>query len=310
MLNQPRRSASAFRMSLNAKVKQVARATGRPATQLHREFYLLRFLGRVFADVGSPWVLKGGSGLLVRIADGARYSRDIDILRIDVDADQAVTELQQLCATPSDLDPLTFEVRRGKNDPATAHSAQLVTTVYYGATELHHFPIDLSIRPTLASDVDQVEPATLLELDNFADLPPFRCLSLADQIADKIAAMYEVHGPNATPSTRWHDLVDLLLIIDRFPIDAAETIRALRIQQQRRDHLTLPGVVTRPGSGWDAGYPREAAGTSLPPDLHGLDAALVALAGFADPLLDGTLSTGTWNPRAGRWDTTASNETY
>ncbi|MEV6562216.1 nucleotidyl transferase AbiEii/AbiGii toxin family protein [Nocardia sp. NPDC051756] len=305
MLNQPRRSASAFRMSLNAKVKQVVRATGRPPAQIHREFYLLRFLGRVFSDADSPWVLKGGSGLLVRITDSARYSRDIDILRIDVDADQAVTELQQLCATPSDLDPLTFQVRRGKNDPATSLSAQLVTTVYYGATELHHFPIDLSIRSTLASVVDRVEPVTVLDLDDFADLPPFRCLSLADQIADKIAAMYEVHGSNAAPSTRWHDLVDLLLIIDRFPIDAAKTLRALRIQQQRRDHLTLPRAVIRPGSGWDTGYPREAVGTSLPPDLHGLDAALVALARFADPLLDGTMPTGTWDPRASRWDTHA-----
>ncbi|MFI6997260.1 nucleotidyl transferase AbiEii/AbiGii toxin family protein [Nocardia sp. NPDC050175] len=296
-------------MSINAKVKQVAHATGRAPAQLHREFYLLRFLGRVFADSDSPWVLKGGSGLLVRIADGARHSRDIDILRVDVDADHAVAELQQLCATPSDLDPLTFEVRRGKNDPATSCNAQLVATVYYGATELHHFPIDLSIRPTLAADVDQVEPATLLEIDDFADLPPFRCLSLADQIADKIAAMYEVHGPNATPSTRWHDLVDLLLIIGRFPVDAAKTVRALHMQQQRRDYLTLPSAVTRPGSGWDAGYPREAADTSLPPDLHGLDTALAALSRFADPLLDGTTSTGTWNPATSRWDTDGSTGT-
>ncbi|MEU7139120.1 nucleotidyl transferase AbiEii/AbiGii toxin family protein [Nocardia sp. NPDC046473] len=140
-------------------------------------------------------------------------------------------------------------------------------------------------------------------------MPPFRCLSLADQIADKIAAMYEVHGPNTTPSTRWHDLFDLLLIIGRFPVDATKTLRALRMQQQRRDYLTLPSAVIRPGSGWDAGYPREAADTSLPPELHGLDTALAALSRFADPLLAGTMSAGTWNSATGRWDTHAPSET-
>ncbi|WP_280430815.1 nucleotidyl transferase AbiEii/AbiGii toxin family protein, partial [Nocardia brasiliensis] len=296
-------SVSPFPITINETPNQLARAPGRPGAQIHREFYLIRFLGRVFADPDSPWVLKGGSGLLVRLADDARFSRDIDILRTDIDADRAVTELQQLCSAPSGLDPFTFEVRRGKNDPATAHSAQLDTRVYYGAIDLHHFPIDLSIRQTLASDIDHVEPATLLDLADFGHLPPFRCLSLADQIADKIAAMYEVHGPEAAPSTRWHDLVDLLLIIGRFPVDATKTQRALQIQQQRRNTLELPPAITRPGPAWEIGYPKVAAGTSLPPLLHHLDTALNSLSRFADPLLDLTVTVGTWNPTATRWDT-------
>ncbi|WP_024802926.1 nucleotidyl transferase AbiEii/AbiGii toxin family protein [Nocardia sp. BMG51109] len=295
-------------MSINAKVRQLAKATGRPAAELHREFYLFRFLGRVFLDPDSPWVLKGGSGLLVRITDGARHSRDADLLRLDVDATQAVVELQQLCDRASDLDPFIFEIQRGKNDPGTSDAAQLIATVYLGATRVHTFPVDLSIRTTLASDIDRVAPRTILQIPDIADLPRFRCLSLADQVADKVAAMYEIHGTDATPSTRWHDLVDLLLIIRRFPLDAAKTTSALHIQQQRRARLDLPAAITSPGPQWEAGYHEEARSSSLPPELHRLDAALSALAQCLNPLLDQSVAVGTWDATTSQWNTHPEGE--
>ncbi|MBA2324515.1 MAG: nucleotidyl transferase AbiEii/AbiGii toxin family protein [Pseudonocardiales bacterium] len=57
---------------------------GRTYNQVALEFALQRFLARVFADADSPWVLKGGTSLLVRLA-GARHSRDLDLLHPSVD---------------------------------------------------------------------------------------------------------------------------------------------------------------------------------------------------------------------------------
>nr|WP_275106800.1 nucleotidyl transferase AbiEii/AbiGii toxin family protein [Nocardia brasiliensis] len=162
--------------------------------------------------------------------------------------------------------------------------------------------MDLSIRTTLACDTDRVAPTPTLHIPDVAELPQFRCLSLADQIADKIAAMYEVHGTNATPSTRWHDLVDLLLIIARFPFDAAKTTRALHIQQERRDHLTLPAAITRPGPQRGTAYPKQAHTSSLPAELHQLDTALATLGRCLNQLLDQSITTGTWNPATRQWD--------
>lgn len=114
--------------------------------------------------------------------------------------------------------------------------------------------------------------------------------------------MYERYGATETPSTRYHDLVDLLLIIGRFPLDATKTLRALHIQQQRRPRLTLPTAVTAPGPEWARGYRAEARGTSLAPELQHLDAALATLAACLDPLLDGAMPVGTWNPATRHWD--------
>ncbi|WP_280232420.1 nucleotidyl transferase AbiEii/AbiGii toxin family protein [Nocardia cyriacigeorgica] len=262
----------------------------------------MRFLARVFVDPDSPWVLKGGGGLLVRINEGARYSQDADLMRTDVTAEEAIAELQGLLARVTDLDPLTFQVKRSKSNIGGLDSARLTAEVYYGPKRLHSFPIDLSIRSTLAAGTDHVVPTSIIDLDGFSDLPAFKVLSLADQVGDKVAAMYQGYGPTgATPSTRYHDLVDLHLIIARFPIDAAATTAALRLQQQRRANLALPLSVASPGPQWAVGYRTEARNAKLDPRLHALDEALAALAVFLDPLLDGTRSAGTWNPLAQGW---------
>lgn len=69
---------------------------------------LQRFLARVFAASGSPWVLKGGAALLVRLP-GARYSQDLDLLHPSQDLDAAITELHEL-GHGAGGDPFTFVV--------------------------------------------------------------------------------------------------------------------------------------------------------------------------------------------------------
>ncbi len=276
--------------------------TGRPSEQIHREIYLFRFLARVFIDPDSPWVLKGGGGLLVRISDGARYSRDADLMRMDVPAAEAVVELEALLNRPTNLDPLIFQVKRSKSDPGALDVAQLSAEVYYEPKRLHTFPIDLSIRSTLAAGADHVVPTSIIDIDGFAELPAFKVMSLADQIGDKVAAMYQLYGPmNTSVSTRYHDLVDLHLIITRFPVDAASTVAALLLQQSRRDNLTLPSAVRSPApSGTPAIEPRRATLSSIHGGTRSM-MPLAALAGFLDPLLNGTRTTGRWNPLPQRW---------
>ena len=72
-------SPAIIRRSLGDRLRTEAKHRGRPAGDLRREFVFQRFLGRVFAKPGSRWVLKGGTGLLVRIRE-ARYSKDIDLV--------------------------------------------------------------------------------------------------------------------------------------------------------------------------------------------------------------------------------------
>lgn len=60
-------SPLAFRTAVADRLKTAARRQGRRPAELRREFLFQRFLARLFASTDNPWVLKGGTGLLVRL---------------------------------------------------------------------------------------------------------------------------------------------------------------------------------------------------------------------------------------------------
>jgi hypothetical protein len=70
------RSEGARKTALLTKIRTLAPQRGLSPQALRREYVLQRFLALLFAAQPSPWVLKGGSGLLIRLP-GARHSEDI-----------------------------------------------------------------------------------------------------------------------------------------------------------------------------------------------------------------------------------------
>lgn len=305
-MTQPKYTSDrGFQAALNHRLQQRARALNRPTPELLREFFMQRMLARVFHDPSAPWILKGGSGLLVRLP-GARHSQDVDLLHPHaVDLETAFTELHTLVSAPSTLDRLTFrlDVKKRHLREAGAPGMQLRSTPYLGAKALQHFPIDLTAGTTLIGKIDRITPAPVVDIDDVAEPPAFACYPLADQIADKFAAMYEYHGPTREPSTRWRDLADLLLLIRQFPFDAESILAALAEQPARRPDLEFPTTVRSPGPAWVAGYRQLARTTSLPAELHDLGAALEHLGRCMNPLLGKTITTGTWDPETSTWST-------
>ena len=72
------------------------------------------------------------------------------------------------------------------------------------------------------AQVEHRRPRPVLEVSGVDPLPEFTLYPLPDQVADKICAMYERHGPTATPSSRFRDLVDLVLIVSNFELALEE----------------------------------------------------------------------------------------
>ncbi|MFC8044216.1 nucleotidyl transferase AbiEii/AbiGii toxin family protein [Nocardia sp. NPDC057353] len=296
-------SDNGFRAALNHRIQARARAVTRTPAELRREFFMQRMLARVFADPSAPWILKGGAGLLVRLP-GARSSEDVDLLHPRVDLALAFEELRAVVSVASSLDRITFRLEVGQRRAREGSSEvwKLRATPYLGAAPLQHFPIDLTAGTVPVGVIDRIEPVPVIEIPDVVAPPPFACYPLADQIADKLAAMYEYHGIRREPSTRWRDLVDLVLLIRRFPFDAATTRAVLAQQPARRPDLDLPDAVRPPAPAWEQGYRNLARRTMLPPELHTLTAALEHLGRCLNPLLDGSVTTGTWNPERGAWE--------
>ena len=139
-------TANAFRRGLEDRLKREAKATGRSMEELRREFLFQRFLALMFSDPGGQWMLKGGAGLLMRLAD-ARFSRDLDLLRLgELSSDEAIAELRQLTA-PREGDYLTFVIEDGVSFSRVNPIVEIDVTAYIGA-KYGGFPIDLARNST------------------------------------------------------------------------------------------------------------------------------------------------------------------
>ncbi|GAB3313786.1 nucleotidyl transferase AbiEii/AbiGii toxin family protein [Geodermatophilus aquaeductus] len=297
-MTQPAKNPAAFKASLRDRLKTQAQQSGRPFNQLEREYLLQRFLARVFADPASPWILKGGTGLLARLP-GARHSQDIDLLHRTETLTAAAEELGTLAATDVG-DPFRFVLGAPVLMTGLVDGAQIPVTAYLGATEFGRFPIDLSTKLNFVAQVERYRPTPIIEIPSVAPLPEFTLYPLADQVADKVCAMYEKHGPRQIASTRFRDLVDLVLITQAFTLNGDALGEALAQEASRRA-LNLPTALISPDRTWTAGYPKVARPTMVPTELHTLPQALTAVARCLDPVLAGEVTGMQWNPDNHQW---------
>lgn len=75
----PTPSPGQLRASIQQRLKNQSAISGQPLQQLRRKYVMTRFLTRVFDADPDGWVLKGGTGMMVRLPQ-ARYSKDVDLM--------------------------------------------------------------------------------------------------------------------------------------------------------------------------------------------------------------------------------------
>ncbi len=84
-------SGSAFRMALEARLRTESLDTNVPLARLRKTVAFDRLLARMMnADQGDRWLLKGGLALQVRMPEGARTTKDIDVLLREFGVDVGV----------------------------------------------------------------------------------------------------------------------------------------------------------------------------------------------------------------------------
>lgn len=178
--------------------------------------------------------------------------------------------------------------------------AAIGVTGYIGATRFDRFRIDLSTDLHVVARFERLRPKPVIDVPGLAALPEFTLYSLPDQVADKVCAMYGSYGIPPGPSTRFRDLVDLVLIVMTSSLDAELTGQALQSEALRRN-LILPEQMRPPSPQWLAGYVQIARDSSLRAELRNLDAALVSVGACLNPVLTGEVTAGHWDPQQQRW---------
>lgn len=290
----PYRTAQAFGAALSDRLKARAVGSAYSVSQLRRQFAYDRLLARLFRDPAAGWVLKGGVSMIARVPV-ARHSADVD-LAAALDSPHDALDALRVAAAADLGDFFAF----GFDEPRTMVQGVLGIRVAaearLGPRVFERFGVDLVTATVVTGTVEQADP--ILDL-GFPGLvrPPYRLYPLADTLADKFMGITERHGQR--PSTRFRDLIDIVLIARSQSIDASALSAALMSERRRRG-VALPDQFDVPNPAlWEPGY-RTAVRDA--PDVTDRD--LAAAVGTArllfDPILDGRAQ-GRWEPHALCW---------
>lgn len=296
------KSPYSVRKSIEAHLKTQSANTGIEQHKLRRQFTLSRFLARVFATDPDGWILKGGTGMMVRLPN-ARHSKDIDLLATRTS--DAIASLRAV--GQDDFDHFRFDII-SERQLAEDRGTTLSVAARLGTQVFDKFSIDIvEHERVLVGEIEGHPLPLLLNTEDFREDVTIRLYPLADQIADKLCAMYEVRTDNrgrTRESGRYRDLVDLLLISQNLSIDLAATVEATNAERLRRNIEQLPAALVSPGDTWRANWSRYAADGPLDADLRELDTALAEAGTCYDRILSNlprTTDIRIWSCREQTW---------
>jgi hypothetical protein len=268
-----------------------------------RMFVMERFLTRMFQTATPPWIVAGGTNLLIRVP-GMRGTRDID-LNTSSENYGSVQEIRadlESFSGDSPLDPFSYRIDRkvGTFTGGLQGSTWKVTATI-GEQRAAVFGLDLAADDTTApSDIEHlaVTPA-ISGMRGLTAPPPVPMYPLAAQIADKISSVCyrDEHGRS---TGRYRDLVDLAIYAGYVDVDADKLRNALAQRGANRGRAVPERISI--DEDWAAGYGKTAAVTNLPSGLLDITAATEAVAAWLDPLLRGDLPEASiWDHHSGAW---------
>jgi len=286
-------TARAFDRALSDRITSAAASSQHGVAELRRQFAYGRLLARVFSHEPDRWVLKGATGLLARIPGQARHTIDID-LYFDGKTTEALGALRG--ATDVDLgDFFTFDIERGASLSGETVVSQLRATAYLGDKIFETFRVDIAVDHTMTAEPDSTPPIEPVEIPGLHSVP-YRTYPIQDQIADKHAAMIDLYA--GQPSTRYRDLVDLVLIATTQTVEAGSLHTAL-VSEHRRLGTSPSIVITLPSEDWHDGYRKLAVGVSGFSFIDVAD-ALEIINKLIGPVFGG-LTAATWDPETLEW---------
>lgn len=184
------------------------------------------------------YYLKGGVAMELRFAQQARATKDLDLGMEGTRASrlQALSEALRL-----GFDEFTFRLKAQTRDMEQADTVRVQVAVQYRTRSWQTIEVDLG--PANVKHIDLIAPNVrgLVEL-GIPVVSPVRCLSLAEQVAQKLHACT---GPVAAGRAR--DVLDILLIDALGKLDYVATSEAARrVFEERATHAFPPSFVMPP----------------------------------------------------------------
>lgn len=226
---------------LEKRLARVAREHGLDQERLRRWVSFLALCGvlerALQEQILDSYFLKGGVALELRFATRARATKDLD-LGLEGPRVRRVDLFQR--AIDLGFDEFSFRLKAQTRDMEQADTVRVNVAVAYRTRAWQTIEIDLG--PASGQMVDLIDPqvAGLAEL-GLPVTSPVRCLSLAEQVAQKLHACTSPHAAG-----RARDVLDILLVemlqgLDYFrAADAAKRVFAARATHSFPPQFTMP----------------------------------------------------------------------
>jgi hypothetical protein len=286
----PYGSPQAFGAAITARLKAIVGTSGYSESQLRRQFAYDRLLARLVSDDSEEWILKGGVALIARLSV-ARHTADVDIVNSSDSIDAALPTLGRVLSR--DLgDFFTFRLDPPRSLVQGVSGVRIATEAWLGPRRFERFGVDLVTGAIITGTTETAEPMPAIDLPGLMR-PPYRLYPLADTIADKVLAIMEIH--NGRPSTRFRDLVDLVLIARSRPVRAEDLTRAIASERLRRGLVEVHELRAPDVGMWRGGYAKAASPMPGLPEQTLVEALAVAKR-LVDPVLAGTVPGMRWDP--------------
>lgn len=272
--------------------------------ELLRMFVMQRFMARMFDNPTAPWIVAGGTNLLIRIP-GVRSTRDIDLNTTSANygtLDSIRADLEPTAGENPALDPFEFVIDHtvGTFSGGLQGSSWRISATIAGQRAAV-FGLDLAADDSTAvSDIERREVTPAVSgMRGLTPLPAVPLFPLESQLADKIASI-SFRDELGRNTNRYRDLVDLAILAGNVDVDADKLRTALQVRAASRKR-PVPQSIQVPED-WALGYRKTAAVTNLPAGLLTVEAATEAVTAWLDPLLQGDVPEATvWDHHAGVW---------
>lgn len=295
-MSPPTRATEAGRTYL--ALRALARAQKRPTDEVFVLYILECFLHRLsLSPHRERLVLKGG--MLLAAFDDRRPTADVDLLAraLENDIEAATGIVRDVLAVPVG-DGVVFDL------DAMRAVAIRDTELYSGVRVVVPARIDRARHP-LRIDINVGDPITPgpVEVDYPALMgEPFAILGypIETVLAEKIVTMVD----RGDTTTRDRDFADVYVLSGRHRIGATDLRAAIEATGAHRgsDLTPLRGALAGLGrdrqADWSRFTRRAALADTVPADFS---ITIDAVADFADPILTGDVSEGTWDPAVRGW---------
>lgn len=265
------KSAKDFRVALEHRLQKHAADSGINLQRLRRTVAFNRFLARIFADRISPWVLKGGYAMELRI-HSARATLDVDLSfrgSPKSGAEAQTDYLQRLLANAAKADLGDFfefqigGVRMELDGPLYGGARYPVRSIIDGRLFVS-FHVDVAVGDFIPVKLETAHEQGLLL---FAGIKPATFLMIPKEVqfAEKLHA-YTM--PRPVPNSRVRDLVDMVLLVQEGKISPVKTKEALQAVFHRRKSHAVPATLEPAPAAWEKRYAAMAAECGLEMDLE------------------------------------------